>query len=52
MTMKIVPTFINVAVILSLSGTFFKLLKDYKTKYILKEKVKAEDKIKVFYEEK
>ncbi len=47
-----VPTFINVAVILSLSGTFFKLLKDYKTKYILKEKVKAEDKIKVFYEEK
>lgn len=47
-----VPTFINVAVILSLSGTFFKLLKDYKTKYILKEEVKAEDKIKVFYEEK
>ena len=46
-----VPTFINIAVMLSLSGTFFKLIKDYKTKYILKEEVKPEDKIKVFYEE-
>ncbi len=46
-----VPTFINIAVMLSLSGTFFKLFKDYKTKYILKEEVKPEDKIKVFYEE-
>ena len=34
-----VPTFINIAVMLSLSGTFFKLFKDYKTKYILKEEV-------------
>ncbi|GAA6326185.1 amino acid carrier protein [Fusobacterium ulcerans] len=46
-----VPTFINIAVVLSLSGTFFKLFKDYKTKYILKEEVKPEDKIKLFYEE-
>ncbi|MDU1910450.1 amino acid carrier protein [Fusobacterium sp.] len=46
-----VPTFINIAVMLSLSGTFFKLFKDYQTKYILKEEVKPEDKIKVFYEE-
>lgn len=46
-----VPTFINIAVMLSLSGTFFKLFKDYKTKYILKEEVKPEDKIKLFYEE-
>ena len=46
-----IPTFINIAVLLSLSGTFFKLFKDYKTKYILKEEVKPEDKIKVFYEE-
>lgn len=46
-----VPTFINIAVMLSLSGTFFKLFKGYKTKYILKEEVKPEDKIKVFYEE-
>lgn len=46
-----VPTFINIAVMLSLSGTFFKLFKDYKIKYILKEEVKPEDKIKVFYEE-
>ena len=36
-----VPTFINIAVMLSLSGTFFKLFKDYKTKYILKEEVKT-----------
>ena len=46
-----IPTFINIAVLLSLSGTFFKLFKDYKTKYILKEEVKPEDKIKIFYEE-
>lgn len=46
-----VPTFINIAVMLSLSGTFFKLFKDYKTKYILKEEIKPEDKIKLFYEE-
>lgn len=46
-----VPTFINIAVMLSLSGTFFKLFKDYQTKYILKEEVKPGDKIKVFYEE-
>ena len=43
--------FINIAVMLSLSGTFFKLFKDYKTKYLLKEEVKPEDKIKLFYEE-
>ena len=46
-----VPTFINIAVMLSLSGTFFKIFKEYKTKYILKEEVKPEDKIKLFYEE-
>lgn len=47
-----IPTFINIAVILSLSGTFFKLFKDYKTKYILKKEVAEEDKIPVFYEDK
>ena len=47
-----VPTFINVAVVLSLSGTFFKLFKDYKTRFILKEEVKPEDKIPLFYEDK
>ena len=47
-----IPTFINIAVILSLSGTFFKLFKDYKTRYILKQEVAEEDKIPVFYEDK
>lgn len=47
-----IPTFINIAVILSLSGTFFKLFKDYKTRYILKKEVAEEDKIPVFYEDK
>lgn len=46
-----IPTFVNIAVVLYLSETFFKLFKDYKTKYILNEEVKPEDKIKVFYEE-
>lgn len=43
-----VPTFINVATMLMLSGTFFKLFKDYKNKYILK--VETED-IPIFYED-
>ena len=47
-----IPTFINIVVILSLSGTFFKLFKDYKTRYILKKEVAEEDKIPVFYEDK
>lgn len=33
-----IPTFINVATILILSGKFFELLKDYKEKYIYKTK--------------
>ena len=47
-----VPTFVNIAVMLALSGTFFKLFKDYKTRYILKQEVKPEDEIAVFYNEK
>lgn len=47
-----VPTFVNIAVMLSLSGTFFKLFKDYKTRYILKQEVKPEDEIAVFYNDK
>lgn len=47
-----VPTFVNIAVMLGLSGTFFKLFKDYKTRYILKQEVKPEDEIAVFYNDK
>lgn len=43
-----IPTFINVATILILSGKFFELLKDYKEVYILGKKEKALPK---FYEE-
>ena len=46
-----VPTFVNVAVLFALSGTFFKLLKDYKTRYILKQEVKPEDQIPIFFED-
>ena len=47
-----VPTFVNIAVMLALSGTFFKLFKDYKTRFILKQEVKPEDEIAVFYNDK
>lgn len=43
-----VPTFINVATLLLLSGTFFKLFEDYKKRYILKEKQRE---ITLFYQE-
>lgn len=46
-----IPTFVNVAVLLALSGTFFKLLKDYKRRFILNEKLKPEEEIPVFYED-
>lgn len=45
-----IPTFINVGVILTLSGTFFKLFKDYKKRYILKEDMSKEG-TKLFFEE-
>lgn len=43
-----IPTFINVATILMLSGTFFKLCEDYKERYILKIKDVS---IPLFYED-
>lgn len=43
-----VPTFVNVATLLLLSGTFFKLFEDYKSKYILKE---VQEETAVFYHE-
>lgn len=43
-----IPTFVNVAVILILSGQYFKLLKDYKTRY-LNEGAATEETI--FYED-
>ena len=45
-----IPTFINVIVILILSGTYFKLLKDYKARYMNKGKVDKD--FALFYEEK
>lgn len=45
-----VPTFINVAVILILSNQYFKLLKDYKARYLGIGKV--EDNACLFYEDK
>lgn len=45
-----VPTFINVAVILILSGKYFKLLKDYKGRYM--GIGKPLEKFAIFYEDK
>ena len=45
-----IPTFVNVGVILALSGTFLKLFKDYKKRYILKEDMSKEN-TKLFFEE-
>ena len=44
-----IPTFINVAVILLLSGQYFKLLKDYKARYLGVGEV--DPNTKLFYEE-
>lgn len=45
-----IPTFINVAVILILSGQYFKLLKDYKARYLGVGEV--DPNMKLFYEDK
>lgn len=45
-----IPTFINVAVILILSGQYFKLLKDYKARYMNKGTV--DPNMQLFYEDK
>ena len=45
-----IQTFINVIVILILSGTYFKLLKDYKARYMNKGTVDKD--FALFYEEK
>lgn len=45
-----VPTFINIAVMIALSGTFFRLFNDYKRRYILKEDMSKEN-IKLFFED-
>lgn len=45
-----IPTFVNVAVVLALSPIFFKLLKDYKARYMGIGKVDPE--FKIFYEDK
>jgi len=45
-----IPTFINVFVILILSGEYFKLLKDYKARYMGKGQV--DPNMKLFYEDK
>lgn len=45
-----IPTFINVAVILILSGQYFKLLKDYKARYMHIGKVDPD--AVIFYEDK
>ena len=44
-----IPTFVNVFVILILSGDYFMLLKDYKARYMNEGKV--DEKTKLFYEE-
>lgn len=44
-----IPTFVNVFVILLLSGQYFKLLKDYKARYMGIDQV--DPKTKLFYEE-
>lgn len=45
-----VPTFINIAVMIALSWTFFRLFNDYKRRYILKEDMSKEN-IKLFFED-
>lgn len=45
-----IPTFINVIVILILSSTYFKLLKDYKARYMNKGEV--DEDFALFYEDK
>lgn len=45
-----VPTFINIAVMIALSGTFFRLFNDYKRRYILKEDMSKEN-VKLFFED-
>lgn len=45
-----IPTFINVIVVLLLSGTYFKLLKDYKARYM--DQGEVEEDFALFYEEK
>ena len=44
------PTFVNVATLFILSGTFFKLLKDYKARYMGIGKVDKD--MALFYEDK
>ncbi|MBR6840415.1 MAG: alanine:cation symporter family protein, partial [Oscillospiraceae bacterium] len=44
-----VPTFINVAVILILSGDYFRLLKDYKARYMNMGQV--DESVPLFYED-
>ena len=44
-----IPTFVNVFVILILSGDYFMLLKDYKARYLNQGKV--DENIKLFYED-
>lgn len=45
-----IPTFVNVAVVLMLSGQYFKLLKDYKARYLGIGKV--DKNTCLFYEDK
>lgn len=45
-----IPTFVNVAVILILSGQYFKLLKDYKARYMNIGQV--DPNMAIFYEDK
>ncbi|PAB57946.1 alanine/glycine:cation symporter family protein [Anaeromicrobium sediminis] len=45
-----IPTFVNIIVILTLSGTYFKLLKDYKARHLGIGEV--DENFKIFYEEK
>ena len=44
-----IPTFVNVAVILILSGEYFKLLKDYKARYL--HKGTLNENVSLFYED-
>lgn len=45
-----IPTFINVIVVLILSGTYFKLLKDYRARYMNDGQV--DENFPIFYEDK
>lgn len=46
-----IPTFINVFVVLILSGTYFRLLKDYKARYMNIGTLEDKD-MPLFYEDK